>query len=218
MTSATAVRWEDWVWDGSTIASYLLFDDAPGPTTIPSGEAVSAAMSPCLAIVSSHSDTIPSKLPGMPYTPPHLANFPAVRMASSLTWASGLDSATNSAACKSARCPRPSGPSSGRAMPPSPPPPNGRGYASSRGPTAVSHDLPCSIANTIGSLPVRSSSTEAAAGCSASTSQTMVCCRNGSRAMFAEMDALDPDREMKPRSVPPLSLLRRCRIDCLDCE
>mmetsp|Transcript_25094 Transcript_25094/g.45400 ORF Transcript_25094/g.45400 Transcript_25094/m.45400 type:complete len:220 (-) Transcript_25094:1316-1975(-) len=58
----------------------------------------------------------------------------------------------------------------------------------------------------MGSLPVRSSTTLAAWGWRARTSRTMVCCKNGSRAMFAEMDAFDPDREMNPRApgaLPP---------------
>jgi len=78
----------------------------------------------------------------------------------------------------------------------------------------------------MGSLPVRASTTAAAAGYSSRTSRTMVCCRKGSRAMFAEMEELEPEREMKPRKLlaslsppPPWWLLlaaaelRRCSDD-----
>mmetsp|Transcript_14275 Transcript_14275/g.23208 ORF Transcript_14275/g.23208 Transcript_14275/m.23208 type:complete len:275 (-) Transcript_14275:15-839(-) len=80
----------------------------------------------------------------------------------------------------------------------------------------------------MGSFPVRSSTTLAAWGWRARTSRTMVCCKNGSRAMFAEMDAFDPEREMNPRApgAPPPPLpppldpcpLRPRLIDFVDCE
>ena len=95
--------------------------------------------------------------------------------------------------------------------------PNGVGYASSSGPTAISHDLPCSIANTMGSLPVLSSTTLAASGYSSRMSRTIVCCRNGSRAILAVIDELDPERDIIDPAVdaaelmgPLLLLIRRC--------
>ena len=50
-------------------------------------------------MVSNHSNTIPSKLPVFLCTLPHLANFLADHIASTLSYDSGMLEATNSALC-----------------------------------------------------------------------------------------------------------------------